>query len=163
MYHAIHQAMRHHHKIYPSHPNACYMPRIILAQDDASKGRNSEGSLGFQTLIGRSDDTSQSTSGKSLKCSLLAAPDAFDFEAPTCKISPVTRSSMTCERSWMTSELRRAARETLARASKKSPANMAILLPNTLFRALNPRRTSVHAAHIPFICMRTDKTCLCFV
>ena len=41
----------------------------------------------------------------------------------------MTRSSMTCESSWMTSESRRAASETEARASRKSPARMAILLP----------------------------------
>ncbi len=51
---------------------------------------------------------------------------------------------MTWLSSWMTSVLRSAASDTLARASKKSPASTAILLPNTLFSARSPRRTSVH-------------------
>lgn len=64
------------------------------------------------------------------------------WPARTCRISPVTRSSITWDSSWMTSESRSAARETDALASKKSPARMAILLPNTLFSALRPRRIS---------------------
>ena len=53
------------------------------------------------------------------------APGCLLFWRRACKISPVTRSSMTWLSSWMTSLSRSAASVTLARASRKSPARMA--------------------------------------
>mmetsp|Transcript_16159 Transcript_16159/g.48419 ORF Transcript_16159/g.48419 Transcript_16159/m.48419 type:complete len:231 (+) Transcript_16159:5419-6111(+) len=68
----------------------------------------------------------------------MLSRSASDFVI--CMISPETRSSMTWLSSWMTSLLRRAARDTEARASRKSPARMATLLPKVILSAFRPRR-----------------------
>mmetsp|Transcript_8830 Transcript_8830/g.33337 ORF Transcript_8830/g.33337 Transcript_8830/m.33337 type:complete len:246 (-) Transcript_8830:24-761(-) len=59
-----------------------------------------------------------------------------------CMTSPFTRCSITVESSSTASRLRRRASEMEARASRKSPAKMAILLPNTRLTDGAPRRVS---------------------